>query len=186
MNDFSINPMGPHSELSLKHGLKTWRQLLEHIKGLPYGRNATRSDFGLVLTESRGTCSSKHAFLASVARENDHPEIRLLMVIYQMNATNTPGIGSVLEGTPLSFVPEAHCILKIDDQYVDCTSTHSDFEAIKKDVLFRQEIHPQDVVRKKIALHQDFIKKWQTTLSDEISFEEIWALRETCIRRLSQ
>jgi hypothetical protein len=40
------------------NGIRTWDKLVEFVKALPYGRNSYRTDFGLVLTEKKGTCSS--------------------------------------------------------------------------------------------------------------------------------
>jgi hypothetical protein len=37
--------------------------LIEKVKNIPYGRNSNRTDFSLVISENKGTCSSKHAFL---------------------------------------------------------------------------------------------------------------------------
>lgn len=44
-------------------GVEYWEELQIYIRGLTYGRNTNREDFGLVMKEMIGTCSSKHAFL---------------------------------------------------------------------------------------------------------------------------
>ena len=46
----------------------SFEELIVKVKNLPYGRNANRYDFSLVLSENKGTCSSKHAFLKSFGR----------------------------------------------------------------------------------------------------------------------
>jgi hypothetical protein len=49
--------------LQLKNlGINNWNELTKYIQNLPYGRNANRKDLSLILTEQKGTCSSKHAF----------------------------------------------------------------------------------------------------------------------------
>ena len=48
-----------------------FKELIDKIKNLPYGRNANRYDFTLVLSENKGTCSSKHAFLKDFADKNE-------------------------------------------------------------------------------------------------------------------
>jgi hypothetical protein len=48
-----------------------FESLLEKVKVIPYGRNLNRHDFSLVLSENKGTCSSKHAFLKDFADKNN-------------------------------------------------------------------------------------------------------------------
>jgi hypothetical protein len=81
-----------------------------HASSLPNGRNSDRSDWRLVLKEGRGTCSTKHALLAELARENGR-HVALVLAIYEMDEANTPGVGAVLERHGLPCVPEAHCYL---------------------------------------------------------------------------
>ena len=44
-------------------GLFTWNELTQFIKDLPHGRTTNRSDFSLVISEHKGSYSSKHALL---------------------------------------------------------------------------------------------------------------------------
>ena len=78
------------------------------MHSLPYGRNSDRSDWRLILKEGRGTCSTKHALLADLARENLRHVVPVLGV-YDVDEGNTPGIGTVLERHGIPCVPEAHC-----------------------------------------------------------------------------
>jgi hypothetical protein len=50
-----------------QRGCTTLRQAAYQLYTLPYGRNSDRSDFLLVLSEGRGTCSTKHALASSRA-----------------------------------------------------------------------------------------------------------------------
>jgi hypothetical protein len=58
------------------------------VRSLPYGRNSDHSDWRLVLGEGRGTCSTKHALLADLARENRR-HVALMLGIYEMDEDNT-------------------------------------------------------------------------------------------------
>jgi hypothetical protein len=80
------------------------------VRSLPYGRNSDHSDWRLVLGEGRGTCSTKHALLADLARENRR-HVALVLGIYEMDEDNTQEIGTVLDRNGLPCVPEAHCYL---------------------------------------------------------------------------
>jgi hypothetical protein len=164
-------------------GIHSWEDLLTYVKNIPYGRNANREDFSLVLKENKGSCSSKHAFLKEVANQNNIPNIKLIIGIYKMNETNTK-IGTLLSDNGIDFIPEAHCYLKINKDRIDCTTPKSNFSKIDKDIL--EEIDPFQVGQFKIDYHQNFIKKWLSTSKTVTSFEQLWAIREQCIAFLSQ
>ena len=173
------------TRLAKSYNLNTWNQLTNHIKDLPYGRNTNRSDFELVLKEGKGTCSSKHAFLKQIADLNNLSSVRLILGIYKMNNLNTPKIGDLFNNTGISYIPEVHCYLKIEDNYVDYTSTTSTFNNIKNDILQEIEITPKQVSEFKVTYHKTFLKTWINEHDIPFSFDELWSLRETCIANLS-
>ncbi|RYZ82042.1 MAG: hypothetical protein EOP06_22340 [Proteobacteria bacterium] len=154
------------------------------VKALPYGRNANRSDFGLVLSEQKGSCSSKHALLKAVADENKI-DVELVIGIYEMDKVNTPGIGNVLAENHLDFIPEAHCYLKINDRRFDFTNPHANIEKIESRLLTEISIAPDQIVDYKVEFHRNFMQKWIADSGINRSFEEIWAVREKCIANLS-
>ena len=162
----------------------TFQETINFIKQIPYGRNANRYDFSLVLTENKGTCSSKHAYLKSFADENDIPNVKLIIGIYKMTEGNT-NIGNILSDINIEYIPEAHCYLKIDGKTVDVTSKESNFDKIKSDILEEIEIEPFQVADFKVNYHQNFIKRWLKETDSEFTFDEIWKIREQCIRNLS-
>ena len=182
--NFKIARNGPLSKLCLGHKLNHFQQVGNYIKQLPYGRNSDKNDLSSVLSEQKGTCSTKHAFLAEIARENNWNDISLYIGVYKMSDRNTPGIGTVLEDSNLDYIPEAHTYLKFDDAVLDYTSSKpSSFE---KHLLYEEKILPKQTTDYKVRLHQSFIKKWIVESCIPYSFEEIWEIREQCISNLSQ
>jgi len=172
------------TQLIQSKGIKNWFGLLEYVRHIPYGRNANRTDVFLVIKEHQGTCSSKHALLKTVADLNSIP-VTLIMGIYKMNMNNTPKIGNVLEEHHLEYIPEAHCYLRIGDQTTDVTSASSSFDRIQDAVLLEQAITPEQVGVYKVDFHKAFIKEWIVENNISLSFEEVWNLREQCIKNLS-
>jgi len=162
----------------------TWEETILYVKNLPYGRNSNRTNFSLVITEKKGSCSSKHAYLKDFADKNSVLNVKLVIGIYKMNESNTK-IGTILSENKMEYIPEAHCYLKIDGVRFDCTSSNSDFDKIKDDLLEEIEIEPYQVGDFKIEYHQNFIKNWLAENNSEISFEQIWKIREKCIENLS-
>nr|WP_223845579.1 VOC family protein [Flavobacterium selenitireducens] len=175
---------GKFSKMATSLGLHDWNSVVEHVRKLPYGRNENRYEFGLVLSEGKGSCSSKHALLKSIANEN-RINVGLMLGIYKMNRVNTIGIGDTLEASGLEFIPEAHCYLVIDGHRFDFTDPQSDVGAILPDILCEMPIEPDQVADYKIKIHKDFIRTWIASEKIPLDFEAVWKLREKCISRLS-
>ena len=185
MTDYKLISNDELTELAKSNGIETWNQLTNFIKALPYGRNKNRSDLGLVLSEKKGTCSSKHALLKSIADFNNVPNINLIIGIYRMTESNTPKIGTELTENSIKFIPEAHCYLKINGNRFDLTTKESEFDKIKKDILQEKEIEPNQVSKFKVDYHKDFVKNWLKETNSKFAFNEIWRIREKCIENLT-
>jgi len=183
LNELHAN--GKFTRLAKDLGLKTWGDLVAFVEALPYGRNSNRSDFTLVLTEKKGSCSSKHALLKSIATENGFDEVEHILGIYKMNESNTPGVGEIKLTSQISYIPEAHTYLRIAGEYFDYTNQETSYGRILTDVMKEIVIQPEDVVVKKVEIHRDFIEYWIQEMELDISLEEVWKQREACIANLS-
>jgi hypothetical protein len=184
--DYKLTSKDKLTELAKSKGIESWNQLTEFIKKLPYGQNKNRTDFGLVLSELKGTCSSKHALLKSIADVNNVPNIELIIGIYRMNESNTPKIGTELTDNSIEFIPEAHCYLKINGKRTDLTSEQSEFTKIEKYVIKEKIIEPNQVAKFKVEYHKKFIENWLNETKSEFEFEQIWRIREKCIVNLTE
>ncbi len=161
-------------------------ELIEKVKHIPYGRNSNRYDFTLVISENKGTCSSKHAFLKDFANKNNIPNIKLYIGIFKMNEENTSKIFPLLSENQINYIPEAHCYLKVDGIPLDITTSESFYAKIKNDILEEIEIEPIQVANYKVNYHKDFLKKWNIETNQNKTFNEIWTIREKCIQKLSE
>jgi hypothetical protein len=63
-----MRPGRAHAADFAARGVADFRAAGRYLQHLPYGRTADRADFVAVLREGRGTCSTKHALLAALAR----------------------------------------------------------------------------------------------------------------------
>ena len=170
----------------VESGIVDWKDLVRTVRQFHYGRNSNREDFTLVWSERKGTCSSKHAFLKLVAELNGFDTIQLFIGIYKMNSQNTPGVKDVLDTLKLSYIPEAHCYLKVDGEELDATNLKSEFNNYRTDVLEEILIEKEVVVSEKIDLYKKFIRNWIENEQVPHSFDEIWELREQCILALEK
>ena len=183
--NFELSGEGTLTRQCQALGISDFIGLTNYIKALPYGRNSNRADFGIILKEHKGTCSTKHAFLKQVAIEHAKDSIQLCIGIYKMNGVNTKGVGETLKHYGLDYIPEAHTYLKVHDQVFDYTSPNSN-TTFYADLLYEASIRPEDIGSYKVELHQDFLKQWIPKENIPYSFEELWAIREQCILDLSQ
>lgn len=166
--------------------IATWNGLIEYTNNLPYGRNSNREDFSLVLKENKGTCSSKHAFLKKIADLNGFNNVQLILGMYKMNHLNTPKISNTILNKGLEYIPEAHCYLRLNNQRIDITSTNSDIDNLVNDIIEEIEIEPEQVGNFKVAYHKNFLKNWILQENIQMSFDEVWTIREICIKKLEE
>jgi hypothetical protein len=186
---FFASPLDPQAgaatRLAHAQGLRTFGGLVKHIAQLPYGRNSDRADWTLVLAEHRGTCSTKHAFLAAVGRENGL-DVRLILWIYAMSEGNTPGVGAVLSSVDLPSLPEAHCLVRTPCGLVDATHPPIPRADPPGPPLHIEEIEPEGIGDYKAVTHRKILASWLAHSRPRMTVEEAWAVREACIRALSR
>lgn len=183
--NFILNANKPFSKECIALGLKSFSQVCDYIKLLPYGRNKNRSNYSSILKEQKGTCSTKHAFLKQIALEGNQEIIELYIGIYKMNESNTKGLGSILNKYKLDYIPEAHSYLKVEDTIIDITRETQSLVSFQTSIIRKETILPEQIGDYKITYHQDFLKGWIISESIPYSFEKIWSIREDCILNLS-
>lgn len=178
---------GPLTAAVMARGLTDFRAAGHYVQRLPYGRTARRDDFEAVLREGKGTCSTKHALLAALAREQELA-VTLRLGIYEMHERNTPGVGPVLARHGLASIPEAHCYLTYEAERIDITRADTDPAEPIVRFLHEEAITPAQIGDYKVALHRRFLRHWMTNnaqMIDGRSFEAIWRIREACITALA-
>lgn len=178
-------PSGPITERFRALGVPDFREAARYLLSLPYGRTSDRADFALVLSEGRGTCSSKHALLAQLAAEQQVP-LKLMLGIYEMTEANTPGVGRVLASHRLNSLPEAHCYVDCSGQRVDITRSGSEPGEPITRFLHEEIIQPAQVGEYKEAVHRRFLTQWLASSLGRRTPEELWQIREECIAALGQ
>ena len=182
--DFPIQNSGTLSAHVLSLGFKRFLSFAEHVRTLSYGRIADSHDVLAVIREQKGTCSSKHLLLASLAHECGHPDIRLTVGIYQMSEDNTPGVGPALGRAGLKCIPEAHCYLKYKGSRYDFTGLEKGKSSPFDTISLEQYVNPVDLAEVKNTLHRQEIEKFASRLG--LAPGAVWEIREDCIKVLSE
>lgn len=182
--NFQLAP-GPITDLITSFGIHHFHQAIEWVWKLPYGRNSDRTNFLLLPIERKGTCSTKHAFLAAIAKEQKIP-LYLNIGMFMMSEENTPGVGAVLSNFQLAELPEAHCYLKYDEMRFDFTFYKNKQDCVPKLIFkFEEEILPYQIGDFKNDLHKDYLVKWAEDSQIRKSLNELWLIREKCISAIS-
>lgn len=165
----------------LREDCSDFHAALRWVHALPYGRNTNRADYSLVATERRGTCSTKHALLAALAREA-HAPVALRTGIFLMSEQTTTGVGRTLRQHGLASVPEAHCFLAIGHDRIDITFPDSP-GTCRLTFIAEMEITPEDIGATKLAWRRPFLAAWAR--DNGLDPDAVWTAREACIAALS-
>lgn len=186
MIDFELTSSEQYSIAFREAGIHSFKDACDFIAKLPYGRNANREDFGLVLSEEKGTCSSKHALLATLALENGHPEVELIAGIFLMNGETHSKLSHFFTGKNYPNIPECHCYLRFQGERFDYTDTSGRLERIIPRIVREQRIDPNQVSDWKVMIHKHYLQGWlNRNPAFELTLEELWKDREEAIALLS-
>lgn len=118
--DKPITPSGQVSQQFLRLGIDTFLGACRHVQGLPYGYNANRDDLMILFKEKMGSCTTKHAVIATLAAELDLP-IQKSIGLYAMTEAIVSGTDRILTKYRLPYLPMVHCFLVYDAFRVDLT-----------------------------------------------------------------
>jgi hypothetical protein len=175
-----------YSKQFIELGINDFESACLYVQSLPYGRNTDRSDFSLVLSEGKGSCSGKHGLLAALAEENGFIEVELIAGIFLMSGETHPKLTAFFADKSYTTIPECHCYLRYKGQRFDYTDTSNAMERISSRIVREQRIEPHQVVEWKPKIHQEYLKGWlKRNPQVGLSFEEMWQEREACIAVLA-
>ena len=114
----TIVDKGPIASTFLGMGIETFHAACRYVNELPYGYNSDRDDPMILFKEKLGSCTTKHAVIATLASELEIA-IDKHIGIYAMTETLVTGTIKILERYGLPYVPMVHCFLGFENQRVD-------------------------------------------------------------------
>jgi hypothetical protein len=126
MNPYAIFPergileSGAVSDTFRSLGIHSFLEACRYVHELPYGYNSDRDDLMILFKERKGTCTTKHAVIATLAAELGLP-ISRGVGIYPMTEAIVTGADKILAEYGLPYVPMIHCFLEYDGFRVDLT-----------------------------------------------------------------
>jgi hypothetical protein len=101
-------------------GIRSFHEACRYVNELPYGYNSDRDDLMILFKEKMGTCTTKHAMIATLAAELGLPITRGVG-IYPMTEAIVTGTDKILTEYSLPYVPMIHCFLEYENHRVDLT-----------------------------------------------------------------
>jgi hypothetical protein len=116
--DKPIEDAGPVSRTFLDCGITRFHPACRYVHELPYGYNSDRDDLMILFRENMGSCTTKHAVVATLAAELDLV-IEKCIGIYAMTEDLVTGTNQILEKYLLPYVPMVHCFLVYGNHRVD-------------------------------------------------------------------
>jgi hypothetical protein len=167
-------------------GVSTFEEACKHVASLPYARNTNKGDLLCILDEGRGTCSTKHVFIKTLADQLDIQSLKLYVGIFRMNKTVFPILGEILNESGLAFIPEAHTYLRVGETIYDYTMPENSIINFEGELMLEQEMDAMELNDLKVPFHREFIERWIQEENVPYTLNEVWEVRERCIQRLSE
>jgi hypothetical protein len=140
--DKSLSDVGIISARFLSLGIDSFLDACRYVHELPYGHNTDRDDLMILFKENMGTCTTKHAVIATLAKEMNLPIVKNVGV-YPMTEEIVTGTNQILAKYGLPYVPMVHCFLVYREYRVDLSEGNKNGKNLPiDDFLFTQQVEP--------------------------------------------
>jgi len=152
--DRAISPSGVVSEAFLQLGIERFSEACRYVHQLSYGYNSDRDDLMILFKEKMGSCTTKHAVIASLAAELDLP-VGKSIGIYAMTEEIVAGTDRIVRKYALPHVPMVHCFLVYAGSRVDLTEGNRNGKNRPlEDFLFTQSVEPNISAKDEYLLYR--------------------------------
>ena len=170
-----IEDNGPVAATFLELGITNLHAACRYVHELPYGYNANRDDLMILFKEKMGSCTTKHAVIATLAAESGLP-IEKTIGIYAMTEEIVAGTSKIIDKYGLPYVPMVHCFLAYGEHWVDLTEgNHNGKKRPIDDFIYTKGVIPNISAKDEYLLYRK-------ALSDSILKRE--ELKGTDLRRV--
>jgi len=140
--DAEIKPIGELSKKFLELGIKTFKDACEYVHNIDYGYNTNYEDKMILFKEKRGSCTSKHGVIASLAQELNLTLYKHVCV-YKLTEEITTGVNEILEKFEIPYIPMVHCFLVYENYQFDLTEgNHNGKKKPIDDYIHSEKVDP--------------------------------------------
>lgn len=149
-----ISPAGLISDEFLSLGITFFMDACRYVHRLPYGYNSDRDDILILFKEKMGSCTTKHAVIATLAEELNLP-IQKQIGIYAMTDDIVTGTQRILEKYELPYVPMVHCFLAYQKKQVDLTiGNHNGKNRAPEEFFYTKTVSPNISAKDEYLLYR--------------------------------
>jgi hypothetical protein len=113
-----IEDNGPVCRTLLSMGIHDFHQACGYVHKLPYGYNSDRDDLMILFKEKMGSCTTKHAVIATLAAEMEIA-VEKHIGVYPMTEALVTGANEILDRYKLPYLPMVHCFLVFEEHWID-------------------------------------------------------------------
>ena len=154
----TIKAAGPVSGKFLSLGINGFIDACHYVHELPYGYNSDRDDLMILFKEKFGSCTTKHAVIATLAAESGRP-IEKAIGIYAMTEEIATGTVKILDQYGLPYVPMLHCFLVYGEYRVDLTEGNNNGKKRSiEDFLYTEKVIPNISAKDEYQLYRRALK----------------------------
>ena len=153
-----IDKKGIISEKFTSLKIKNFRDACTYVHDIPYGYNSITDDIFILFKEGYGSCTTKHAVIATLAEELSIPVYKMVG-IYAMNEEIVTGTNRILEKYHLPYLPMIHCFLIYDSYMVDLTEGNNNGKNRSiEEFLFTEKVIPNIYEKEEYHLYKKALK----------------------------
>ncbi len=153
-----IRKKGTISEKFITLGIKNFWEACKYVHEVPYGYNSTPDDVMILFKEGYGSCTAKHAVIATLAQELEIPIFKTVG-IYAMTEDLVTGTNHILEKYHLPYLPMIHCFLAYESYRVDLTEGNNNGKNHSiEEFLFTAKVIPNVSEKDEYLLYKSALK----------------------------
>jgi hypothetical protein len=186
--DAPITDAGAVAKKFLEMGITSFQAACDHVQQLPYGYNSDRDDLMILFKENMGTCTTKHAVVATLAIELDL-SVSKQIGIYAMTEAIVDNAGEILNRFSLPYIPMVHCFLVHEAHRVDLTEGNRNGKKCAIDnFLFTAPVAPDISAKQEYLLYRQILEQ-EILKRDEMSgvqMKQVLQAREQGLELLKQ
>jgi hypothetical protein len=154
----SIQDAGAISSVFVGLGITRFYEACRYVYELPYGYNSDRDDLMILFTEGFGSCTTKHAVIATLAEELDLPVFKHIGV-YAVTETLVTGTAKILEKYRVPYLPMVHCFLVYENHRVDLSEGNRNGKnGPIDDLLYTERVSPNISGKDEYRLYRAALK----------------------------
>jgi hypothetical protein len=173
----AITNKGIIANTFINQGIKNFWDACKYVHDVPYGYNSTTEDILILFKEGFGSCTTKHAVIATLGEELNIP-VHKMIGIYAMTEGIVIGTNHILKKYHLPYLPMIHCFLIHDSYKVDLTEGNNNGKNHSiEEFLFTEKVVPNFSEKDEYLLYRKALKNHILNRKEMVGITMIDVLR---------